>query len=351
MTEFWKQLMNVRLFVAFLMGISSGLPLLITLTLMQAWATDANVSLKTIGLMSLIGLPYTLKFVWAPIFDRFTLPFLGRRRGWLIVTQILLMASIVAMGLTDPGAGELSLTFFVAAGLFIAFFSASQDIVIDAYRREDLANSELGLGSSYYIYGYRIGMIIVASGGLILADHVSWTMVYFIMALCLVPGILTTLLCKEPKITVATPVSFKESVIEPFTEYFKRDGAVLILVFILLYKVGDNMAGALTTPFYLEIGFSKTEIGSVVKFFGLWATILGSFLGGVIIVKTGINRALWIFGVLQMVSTAGFAILAQVGESIPLLAGVVSFENVTQGMGSAAFIAFMAGITCDWNCG
>ncbi|MCK5341179.1 MAG: MFS transporter, partial [Desulfobulbaceae bacterium] len=233
------------------MGVASGLPLLITLTLMQAWAKEAGVSLKSIGLMTLVGLPYTLKFVWAPLFDRFTLPFLGRRRGWLLVCQVLLFLAIIVMGLTDPASGPIQVMFFVLAAFLVTFFSASQDIVIDAYRREDLVDRELGLGSSYYIYGYRIGMLVVSGGGLILADHLSWTFVFFIMALCLVPGMITTFIAREPPVTEKAPAGFRESVIDPFADFFRQPGAIWILVFILLYKVGDNMAAALSTPFYL----------------------------------------------------------------------------------------------------
>ncbi|MCK5228214.1 MAG: MFS transporter, partial [Desulfobulbaceae bacterium] len=268
-----------------------------------------------------------------------------RRRGWLLVCQVLLFLAIIVMGLTDPASGPIQVMFFVLAAFLVTFFSASQDIVIDAYRREDLVDRELGLGSSYYIYGYRIGMLVVSGGGLILADHLSWSMVFFIMALCLVPGMITTFIAREPPVTEKAPAGFRESVIDPFADFFRQPGAIWILVFILLYKVGDNMAAALSTPFYLDMGFSKTEIGTVVKLFGFWATLGGAFLGGVIMLKTGINRSLWLFGFLQMISTAGFALLAQVGYNIGLLTGVICFENLSAGMGTAAFVAFMASIT------
>ncbi len=340
-----RRILNRRFMVTFAMGMASGLPLLITMTLMQAWAKEAGVSLKNIGLMALVGLPYTLKFVWAPIFDRFSLPFLGRRRGWLLTNQLALFCAIVAMGMTRPDLGGTHVTIFVLAGFLITFFSASQDIVIDAYRREDLTDAELGLGSSYYIYGYRVGMLIVSGGGLILADYMAWHLVFLIMACCLLPGIIVTLIAREPPVHEAAPVNFRESVIAPFVEFFSRSGAIWILCFIILYKLGDNMAIALSTPFYLDMGFSKTEIGAVVKLVGFWATLIGSFLGGAIILRTGINRSLWLFGALQMVSIIGFAILAKVGYHIGLLTGVICFENLSAGMGTAAFVAFMASIT------
>lgn len=336
---------NRRLITAFFMGCASGLPLLITITLMQAWAKDAGISLQNIGLMTLVGLPYTCKFIWAPLFDRFTLPFLGRRRGWLLVVQLALVASIMGMGLTNPAASDLGLTSFVVMAILIAFFSASQDIVIDAFRREDLKDAELGLGSSYYIYGYRVGMLVVSGGGLILADFIPWSQVFFAMGACMIPGMAITLLCQEPVVAEQPPRNFRESVVAPFVEYFKRDTAVTMLIFILLYKLGDNMASALTMPFYVELGFSKTEVAVVTKFWGFGATLLGGFFGGLYLLKAGINKSLWIFGGLQMVSTAGFAWLATVGAANSVLVAVISFENLASGMGTAAFAAFMASLT------
>ena len=233
----------------------------------------------------------------------------------------------------------------VAAAVLVAFFSATQDIVVDAYRREDLADKELGLGSSFYIYGYRVGMWLAGGGGLILADQLSYTKVYLIMAACMLPGILTTLLSPEPAVDAKPPQSMREAIVAPLVEYFSRGGAVWILAFILFYKIGDTMASAITTPFFLDIGFTKTEIGAVVKLFGAWATIGGALLGGLVLLKMGIYRCLWIFGFLQAFSTAGFALLARAGHNISLLSGVIAFENLSSGMGTAAFVAFMASIT------
>ena len=328
--------------VAFLMGFSSGLPLLLTLTVLQAWMKEEGVDLTVIGAVTLVGLPYTLKFVWAPVLDRFTPPFLGRRRGWLLVIQLALMGAVAGLGRTDPLGNPWMV---IAAAFAVTFFSASQDIVIDAYRREDLPDRELGLGSSLYINGYRIGMLLASGGGLILADRIPFSAVYLIMAACLIPGVVTTLLAPEPPLPAGAPTTLKEAVIDPLVEYFQRNGALSILAFILLYKVGDSMASAITTPFYLEIGFSKTEIGAVVKLFGFWATIGGALAGGIAMVRLGIYRSLWIFGVLQALSTAGFALLARIGYSIPLLSGVIAFENLSSGMGTAAYAAFMASIT------
>ena len=233
----------------------------------------------------------------------------------------------------------------IVAAVLVAFFSATQDIVIDAYRREDLPDEELGLGSSMYVYGYRLGMLLASGGGLIMADHMSFSQVYFIMSLCMLPGIITTLLTPEPEMVSGAPQTMKEAVVHPFVDYFNRNGALWILVFILLYKIGDTMASGITMPFYLETGFTKTEIGTIVKFFGTAATLIGAFLGGLLLLKLGINRGLWIFGILQALSTAGFAILAKIGYNIAMLSGVIAFENLSSGMGTAAFVAFMASIT------
>lgn len=327
---------------AFFMGFSSGLPLLLTLTLLQAWMKEEGIGLAEIGLVTLVGLPYTLKFLWAPLLDRYLPPFLGRRRGWLLVSQGALAVAIAAMGLSNPG---VNLTFLVIAAFLTAFASATQDIIIDAYRRETLADEELGLGSSLYVNGYRVGMLLASGGGLMLADQVSFKVVYLLMAAGMTVGIVTTLLAKEPEEVAGHPTTLREAVVEPFAEYFQRTGAWGILAFILLYKIGDTMAAAMTTPFYLELGFTKTEIGAVVKLFGFWATIGGAFLGGLLMLRIGINRALWIFGGLQALSTAGFAVLANLGPRVEALAAVIAFENLAGGMGTAAYVAFMARLT------
>ena len=337
-----KVICSARMLVALLMGFTCGLPLLLTISVLQAWMKEEGVDLTVIGMMALVGLPYTLKFIWAPIMDRFTLPFLGRRRGWLLIAQVALIFSIAGLGFTDPASSPWMVAF---AAFLVTFFSASQDIVVDAYRREDFPDEQLGLASFLYINGYRVGMLLASGGGLIMADQMPFSLVYLIMAACMLPGVITTLLAHEPAITEKIPESMKEAVLDPLVEYFSRNGALWILAFILLYKMGDTMASAMTMPFYLDIGFSKTEIGAVVKLFGFWATIAGSLIGGVIMLRLGINRSLWIFGFLQAASTACFAILARIGHSVPVLSGVIAFENLSSGMGTAAYVAFMASIT------
>lgn len=338
----WRVFLSGRMWVAFLMGFACGMPLLLTGSVLQAWMTEAGVDLAVIGLFALVGLPYTLKFLWAPLLDRFTPPLFGRRRGWLLAIQLLLMLAIAGLGLTNPVANP----WLVAALAFlVTFFSASQDIVVDAYRREDLPDHELGLGSSLYVNGYRLGMLLAGGGGLMLADVMSFRSVYLLLAASLLVGVVTTLLAREPRVAEGTPTRLRDAVVQPFVEYFQRPGAWLILAFILFYKVGDSMAQAMTTPLYLDLGFSKTEIGAVVKLFGFWATIGGGLLGGLLMLRLGINRSLWLFGGLQALSTAGFAALALVGDQLAWLAAVVAFENLSGGMGTAAYVAFMAALT------
>ena len=328
--------------VAFLMGFSCGLPLMLTGQVLQAWMKDAGVELTVIGLYALVGLPYTCKFLWAPVFDRFIPSFLGRRRGWLLSVQIALGLALVGLGQSDPAAMPWLVALMAA---LVTFFSASQDIVVDAYRREDLSDAELGSGSALYISGYRLGMLLAGGGGLILADFMPFSRVYLIMALLMGIGAATTLFCPEPPLRQGTPKNFRESVVEPFLDFFRHNRALLILLFILLYKIGDQMATAMTMPFYLDLGFSKKEIGAVVKLFGTWAVILGGIAGAAIMLRTGLVGGLWLFGFLQMASIPGFIVLAFVGHDLSWLAAVIAFENLSGGMGTAAYTAYMASLT------
>lgn len=335
-------MLSGRMLIALLMGFSSGLPLLLTGSVLQAWLKDGGVDLARIGLFALIGLPYTLKFLWAPLFDRYT-PVLGRRRGWLVLMQFALAGALLLLSSAQPSMDNLWLVML--AGLLVSFFSASQDIVVDAYRRESLGETELGLGSALYVNGYRIGMLLAGGGGLILADWLSFETMYRIMALCMIACVTVTLFAPEPPLPEGYPRTLREAVMLPFRDYFARQGAWLILAFILLYKLGDTMASAMTTPFYLDIGYTKTEIGTVVKLFGFWATLAGGTLGGIWILRVGTNRALWLFGFGQMISTLGFVVLAWYPLSAGALATVVAIENLTAGMGTAAFVGFMAALT------
>ena len=332
-----------RMLMALLMGFASGLPLLLTGSVLQAWLKDSGVDLKEIGLFALVGLPYTLKFLWAPLFDRYTVPLFGRRRGWLLLVQLALAGALLALSYATPAPGALLPVS--AAALLVAFFSASQDIVIDAYRRETLHEAELGLGSALYVNGYRVGMLLAGGGGLILADWSAFPVMYRLMAGFMFAMIVVTLYAPEPALPEGRPRTLMDAVFLPFRDYFTREGAWLALAFILFYKLGDTMASAMTIPFYLDRGYTKTEIGAVVKLFGFWATIAGGTLGGVWILRMGLNRALWVFGIGQMISTLGFAVLANVPASDVALATVVALENFTAGLGTAAFVGFMAALT------
>ena len=337
-----RAVVSGRMLVALMMGFASGLPLLLTGSTMQAWLRDSGVDLATIGAAAIIGLPYTLKFLWAPLFDRYTMPLLGRRRGWLALCQLALVLALLALSISDPAS---SLWGVALAALLVTFFSASQDIVIDAYRRESMTDQELGLGSAMFVNGYRVGMLLAGGGGLILADLLSFPGMYQLMALFMGLCILVTLFSPEPREAAGSPRTLREAVIKPFMEFFKRPEAIAILAFILLYKLGDTLASAINVPFYLDLGFSKSEIGAIAKLFGFWATLIGGTLGGIWILRIGLYRSLWLFGFLQMASTFGFVLLAYVGYNLPMLTGVIAVENFTGGLGTAAFVGFMGAMT------
>jgi PAT family beta-lactamase induction signal transducer AmpG len=334
-------LLNRRMLICVMTGLASGMPLYLLIQLVPAWLRAADVSLAEIGLFALVGLPYTWKFLWAPLMDRIALP-LGRRRGWMLVAQIGLVLSIGALGYIDP-LHETALVAVLAS--VIAFLSATQDVAIDAYRREILPDEELGIGNAIHVQAYRIASLVPGSLSLILADLLPWVWVFWITAAFMGIGIVLSLSVTEPENFSPQPKTFRESLIKPFSEYFQRVGwrpAALALFFMVAYKLGDNMATALATPFYLDLGFSMTEIGLVAKHAALWPAIAGGLLGGVFMLRLGINRALWVFGLVQMISILGFAWLASVGPALWLLAVVIAFEYLGVGLGTAAFTAFIA---------
>ena len=338
----WRAIFSAKMLIIVLTGFMSGLPLLLTGSTLQAWMKDEQVDLAMIGIFSIVGLPYTLKFLWSPMMDRYVPLGLGRRRSWMLITQAALVGAIAALGLTQPSQAPWTVA---AVAVLVTFCSASQDIVLDAYRRELLSDNELGLGSSLYINGYRLAMLVAGAGALLLADQMPWRYVYYTMAAVMALGLVITLCAPEPAGDVRAPASLRQAVIEPFLDYFRREDPWMILAFILLYKIGDTMASAMTTPFILELGFSKTEYATIGKSFGLFATLTGGFVGGAILFRLGIFRSLWIFGVLQAVSTLGFAVLTHTGTSLSALAAVVAFENLTSGMGTSAYAAYMASLT------
>lgn len=341
----FRALFSKHMLICVFNGFTAGLPLFVLWQLLPAWFRDQGVDLKTIGLLALVQLPYNWKFLWAPAMDRYVPPFLGRRRGWMLVTQIVLLATLVLMGRFDPQEDP----FLIACiALLVAFFSASQDIVLDAYRRELLPDEELGLGNSFYIQGYRVAGLVPGGLALILADHLSWPTVHFITACFMFVGIVKTLLIREAAEHIDPPKNLTEAVVQPLVEFFSRQGvrsAVLVLAFMFLYKLGDSMATALITPFYIDVGFSMTQIGSLVKAINLGAFLVGTFVGGATIFKIGINRSLWVFGVVQLVSILGFAVLSEVGENVWVLAVVITFEYLGVGMGASSLVAFMARAT------
>lgn len=353
-----------RVLVVLLLGFSSGLPLLLSFSTLSTWMREVGIDLTSIGLFSLVGLPYTLKFAWAPVMDRLPLPpltrWLGRRRGWMVATQLALVATLIALGTTDPVTSPLLMALF---GVLVAFFSASQDIVVDAYRIETLEETEQGAGAAAYVLGYRVGILAAGAGALLLADSSGWFLAYLAMAGLMLVGLVTILASPEPVVNQpavdqpalaasagdATAVKvlrwLREAVYEPFAEFLQRPWALLILLFILLYKLGDAFLGAMTNPFYIDVGFSKTEIAEVTKVFGLFALLAGLVVGGVMVRRLGLMWSLLICGVLQAASNLVFAVQATVGAEVWMLTITIGIENATGGMGTAAFIAYLSRLT------
>ncbi|MBI1395735.1 MAG: AmpG family muropeptide MFS transporter [Betaproteobacteria bacterium] len=345
-------LLTRRMLICVFTGFSSGLPLYLLLNLVPAWLRTEGVSLATIGALSLIHFPYTWKFLWAPLLDRYVVPTLGRRRGWMLITQTGLLALVAWAGTLSPAE---HLDWVVIAITGVAFLSATQDIALDAYRRELLPNPELGLGNAVHVNAYRVAGLVPGSLSLILADHLPWPTVFAITAAFMLPGIAMTLSVREPAVTAAAPKTLREAVIEPFHEFWHRaggQGAALVLGFIFLYKLGDSMCTALATPFYLDMGFTKSDIGLIAKNAGLWPSVIGGLLGGLWMVRLGINRALWLFGLVQLVTILGFAWLAHAGPFPVIgatqrasLALVIGGEALGVGLGTAAFVAYIARTT------
>jgi PAT family beta-lactamase induction signal transducer AmpG len=341
----WHSYLNRRTLICVFLGFSSGLPLFILLSLMQAWLAKSGLNVKTLGLFALVMFPYTWKFLWSPLMDRYSFGTLGRRRGWMAFTQTALFFGIGAMGMLDP---LTQLPAIAAVAALLAFLSASQDIVIDAFRREILPDNEQGLGSAIHVNAYKVAGMVPGALSLILADLMAWQPVFWITAAFMLPGLICTLLVKEPAVYGTPPRNMRDAVVLPFREFINRDGwrgALWVLGFIFLYKLGDSMATALATKFYLDLGFSMTQIGAVAKTTGFWASIAGGVIGGVWMVQLGINRGLWIFGVAQAVAILGFAWLAHAGANVIVLATVIGFEAFGVGLGTAAFVAYIAKTT------
>lgn len=344
-------LLTRRMLICIFTGFSSGLPLYLLLNLLPAWLRSEGVDLKTIGFFALIQFPYTWKFLWSPLLDRFSIPGFGRRRGWMLVTQIGLLLSIGSLGGFDPKENIWPILWLAT---LLSLLSATQDIAVDAFRREILGDSELGLGNAVHVNAYRIAGLIPGSLSLILADRLPWDQVFWITGAFMIPGMVMAWLVSEPAVKGA-PKTLREAVTEPFHEFMGRQGwrgAVMVLGFIFLYKLGDSLCTALATPFYLDMGFTKTDIGLIAKHAGLWPAVIGALLGGLWMVRLGINRALWLFGMVQLVSIFGFAWLAAQGHYAAIgvderiaLATVIGLEALGVGLGTAAFVAFIARAT------
>lgn len=342
----WQALFSKKMLICCFTGFTSGMPLYVLVSLIPAWLREENVSLAAIGVLSIMQLPYTWKFIWAPAMDRYALPFvgLGLRRGWMLLTQVLLLLTIVQFGVLAPGGHPMWVVAVLSA--CIALFGATQDIQLDAYRRELLADNELGLGNSIHVNAYRVSGLVPGALSLWLGSILPWSLVFLITALFMLTGIVMTLCIKE-RSTPQRPHSLHDAIVFPFEEFFGRHGiksAFAILAFMVLYKLGDNLATALSTPFYLDMGFSLGEIALVAKNATLWPAIIGAMLGGIWMIKLGINRSLWIFGAVQVVTILGFYWLAVVGNNIYVLALVLSFEYLGVGMGTAAIVAYLASI-------
>lgn len=324
-----------------LLGFASGLPLYLTSRTLQAWMRVEHVDLTTIGLFSLVALPYSLKWVWAPLIDRYVPPFLGRRRGWLVITQIGLVLAIAAMALQDP---RLGLRLLAVNALLIAFFSASQDLVIDAYRTDVLSERETGAGAAIWVTGYRVALLATGALAFVLADRMPWPMVYLALSALMAIGIGAAVWAPEPPQAEPSPATFADAVVLPFREFFARAGAGrgwLVLVFVVLYKLPDYLAASIATPFLLDVGFTQTDVGAIQGGLGIVATIAGALASGALVARIGINRALWIVGLLQALSNLAYYGLALAGKNYPFLVATIVIENFCTGLVAAGFIAFL----------
>ncbi len=347
----WRQIFSYKMLLCVFTGFTSGLPLYFIYQLIPAWLRSEQVDLKTIGFFAIVGLPYTWKFLVAPLFDRYYPNFLGRRRSWMFFTQIALLGLIACFGFFNP-AQDIKPVMMLA--IAVAFVSAVQDIVVDAYRREILSDEELGLGNSIHINGYRIAGLIPGGLALIVSDHYPWETVFLFTALFMIPGIILSLfLAKEPKILQDNRnLPFHEAFVIPFKEFFQRKGlwaAIGTLTFMLLYNLGDSFAATLQSAFILDMGFSRTDLGTAVKINGLWASIVAGMVGGVLMLRIGVNRSLWIFGVFQMLMLLGFAWLASHGKFETIgtyerfaLSAVIIGEYIGIGLGTACFVAYIS---------
>ena len=346
----WKKVLSKNMLIVFILGFASGLPFLLAAgATLKLWLAQEHVDIKVIGFFSWVTMAYSLKFLWSPFLDRYFLTAIGRRKTWILFSQIGLVLGLFIMATESPTANLVSLAGWA---LVVAVLSATQDIAIDAYRREFLSQAELGLGSAMGVYGYRVAMLV--SGGVLvsfvadtnatLQNHITWNQLYFIMAGIMALCAVFTLFIPEPTVEMP-PRTLLQAVIEPFKEFFKRPEAWLILAFVFTFKFGDQVSGSLLAPFYKAMGYQNVDIGLIAKFYGLFSSLAGLFVGGLLLLKFEIRKCLWIFGILQIAATAGFSLLTVTGPQIWALAVTVVFEDFSQGMGTAAFAAYLASVT------
>lgn len=351
--SWWKKVFTLKMLIIFALGFSSGLPLLLTGSTLKLWLAQEHIDIKTIGFFGWVGLAYSFKFLWSPFLDRYFSKEIGRRKTWMLISQVGMILGLVMMGLQNPTENLWTLAIW---SVFVAFMSATQDIAIDAYRREFLSDQELGLGSSMNVYGYRVAMLVaggigismvadaVTSAGVATNGFLTWNQLYFLMAAIISVLCAITVFIPEPQ-DISTPKTLLSAVIDPFVEFFKRKEGLAILLFVFLFKLGDQIAGSLLNPFYKDMGYHNLEIGLITKTYGMISSLFGLFLGGVAMLKLGIRKALWIFGILQALSTAAFALITITGPTLLALGVVVILEDMTSGMATAAFTAFIAAVT------
>lgn len=338
----FKEVFSKKMVLFLFQGFSSGLPLLLVGSTLKLWLARENVAITTIGYFGWVGLAYSFKLLWAPFLDRYELTRLGRRRSWMLLAQAGIIGGLVAMSLTDP---HTQLTALALIAAFVAFCSATQDIAIDAYRREACSVQEIGLASSMTTYGYRIAMLMAGGVGVGLVGSdmwpISWGQMYQLMALFGFVGVVTAFLSPKEE-AFSVPKNLKEAVVDPFVEFLKRKDSLTILFFVFSYKLGDALGASLLSPYYVETGFSNADIAFITKIVGLSVTFVGMFVGGLLVAKIGVFHSLWFVGILQVLATAGFSILQWTGPQKWALALTVIFEDVSQGMGTVAFVTFMA---------
>jgi PAT family beta-lactamase induction signal transducer AmpG len=340
-----------KVIAVFMLGISSGLPYALSAGTLKIWLTEVGVKTSAIGYFTMVAIPYSLKFIWAPIIDNCKVPLLtnllGRRRSWLVISQIALCVSIIMLGNTDPSENPIHTGIWA---VIMAFFAATQDIVVDAYRIEILQKEQQGAGAASYIFGYRIGMLCTSAGAILLSQYYSWFAVYSVAAGSIVIGMFTSLAVKEPIANIFANSNrsfvsiFENMVISPLKDFITRPNWQLVLLFTIFFKLGDAMAAVMTETFLMQVGFDKSEIAKIVKLFGFWSTMVGVFLGGVITYRIGIIRSLWVCGLLQMLTNLIFVVQAIIGYSPELLAFTIGAENLTGGMGSTVFVAYLSSL-------